>query len=142
MRLSINRHACPRLFLRGDFNLRNLRIVSEKMFSRVLDEFLDRFGRILLCQDEDRVPHRVCGENVAIFSSGVRGSEVALEADIQSHVLDLVPTVAARNAHNAHTGFAVFILSQMNSRCAHLVLPLCLDRILLRLSGQYRILSL
>src|ERR1700737_4751907 len=82
---------------------RNLRIVGKKMVDEMQAQIFDGFDGMLPCQSVHRVLHGVFGQNLAIVALSVRRLEVALKANGQAELFNVVTSLLARAPQQTNT---------------------------------------
>ena len=84
---ALARDARPQVLDGVQVHALDLRIAPEEMLDQDAAECFGRAHRMLLRERVDGVLHRVGGQDFAVVALGVRGSEVAFEADAERDLL-------------------------------------------------------
>src|ERR1700682_1696735 len=81
----------------------NLRIVCKKMIDQMQTQIFDGFDGMLPREGVHRVLHGVLGQNLAIVALSVRRLEVALKANGQAELFNVVTSLLARDPQQTNT---------------------------------------
>ena len=88
----------PNALARFDYHARDLGVVSEKMLDQVQAEIFQWLDGMLACQSVHGIFHGVRGEDFAIVAFHVGSFKIALEANRECDLADIVATLLFGNA--------------------------------------------